>query len=243
VRPVQYPSMKTAKQQLRPPASDLTPKSVRDFLSTAVHDLREPLRAIRAHTQLLASVPEHEVSDRKAQCAKHIQDGVDRMEVLIRDVENYCMEELRELDLRDASMEKALLEARRQLSDKLDKSAAVLTHDPLPEVTCDFDALASVFRILLDNACKFRSAEPPRIHVAASREGPVWIFSVRDNGQGFGATYAELVFKPFERLNGKRYPGSGLGLALAKRIVERHGGRIWVESQADLGSTFRFSLE
>jgi signal transduction histidine kinase len=244
VRRMRASTMKTAKQQtLARPVAEVTPKAVRDFLSTAVHDLREPLRAIRAHTQLLTSVPENEESNRKAQCAKHIHDGVERMETLIRDLENYCLEELREMDLKDIGMEKALLEARRLLADKMDKSGAVLTHDPLPDVTGDFDALVSVFRILIDNACKFRSAEPPQIHVAAAREGPAWVFSVRDNGQGFSPTYTELIFKPFERLNGKRYPGSGLGLPLAKRIVERHGGRIWVDSEADLGSTFRFSLE
>jgi light-regulated signal transduction histidine kinase (bacteriophytochrome) len=237
--------MKAAKQQqtLVRPAAELTPKTVREFLSTAVHDLREPLRAIRAHTQLLASVTENEQSNRKDQCVKHIHDGVERMENLVRDLENYCLEELRELDMKDLGMEKALLEARRQLAEKIEKSGAVVTHDPLPEVTGDFDSLASVFRILLDNACKFRSAEPPQIHVGAVRDGPAWVFSVRDNGQGFNPTYAELIFKPFERLNGKRYPGSGLGLPLAKRIVERHGGRIWVDSQAEQGSTFRFSLE
>ena len=173
----------------------------------------------------------------------HIHNGVERMENLVRDLENYCLEEFRELELQDISMEKALLEARRLLSNKIDNGGAVLTYDPLPEVTGDFDGLANVFRLLLDNACKFRSAEPVEIHVSALREGPAWVFSVQDNGQGFSSTYAELIFKPFERLNGKRYPGSGLGLALAQRIIERHGGRIWVESQLDQGSTFRFSLE
>ncbi len=233
---------KPAKQPKIESRSDLTSKIARDFVSTAAHDLREPLRAIRAHAQLLAGLPEGAEAARKEQCVRFLQDGVDRMERLVRDLEEYCLEELRELNPVEMSMERALQEARRQTSQQIGDCGAVVTHDRLPEVIGDFESLATVFRVLIDNACKFRAAEPPRVHIAAVQEGPDWVFSVQDNGQGFHPKYAELIFKPFERLHGKRYPGSGLGLPLARRLVERHQGRIWAESTPDLGSTFRFAL-
>jgi two-component system, chemotaxis family, sensor kinase Cph1 len=215
----------------------------RDFVSTAAHDLREPLRAIRAHSQLLAGLSEDTDAARRDQSVRFLHDGVERMERLIRDIEDYCLEELRELNPKEISTETALQEARRQTSRQIEDCGAQLTYGPLPEVTADFESFATVFRVLIDNACKFRSEEPPRVHITAVREGPAWIFSVQDNGQGFNPAYSELIFKPFERLHGKRYPGSGLGLPLAKRLLERHRGRIWAESTPDLGSTFRFALK
>lgn len=230
---------KSAKKNSGP---DDAGQSVREFISGAAHDLREPLRAIRAHAQLLATLSEHSQDDRREQCIGHIHTGVDRMEALIRDLEEYYAEEIRELDPRMTSMELVLFEAQRRLSSRLGECEAVLTHESLPAVTGDFEALAGVFCALIDNACKFRSAAAPRIHVSAVCEGSSWVFSVADNGQGFDQSYADLIFKPFERLNGRRYPGSGLGLPIARRIVERHRGKIWAESQANLGSTFRFVL-
>ncbi|HEY4361355.1 MAG TPA: ATP-binding protein [Bryobacteraceae bacterium] len=234
--------MTRSKQQNGAAAADLASKSVRDFVSTAAHDLREPLRAIRAHAQFLAAIPDAEKTDRRAQCVDYIHAGVDRVENLIRDIEDYWLEEIRELELCEVSLESALQEARRQVSQRLNECGGQVTYDVLPVITADFESLASVFRILIDNACKFRAVPAPRVHVTAARVRRDWVVSVVDNGQGFDPTYAELIFKPFERLNGKRYPGSGLGLPLARRIVARHRGRIWAESRPDSGSTFRFAL-
>jgi chemotaxis family two-component system sensor kinase Cph1 len=103
-------------------------------------------------------------------------------------------------------------------------------------------SLATVFRCLIANACKFRGKATPSIHVGVERQGADWIFSVRDNGPGFDPAYCERVFRPFERLNGRQYAGSGLGLSLAKRIIEQHGGNIWAESRPGEGAIFRFSL-
>jgi light-regulated signal transduction histidine kinase (bacteriophytochrome) len=235
--------MSPAKQRKKESASDLTPRMTRDFVSMAAHDLREPLRAIRAHAQFLATLPADEEANRRDQCIRFLHDGVDRMERLIHDIEDYCLEEIRELNPKEISMESVLQEARRQMSDQIEDCGALLTNARLPAVTGDFEGLTTVFRVLIDNACKFRNAEPPRIQIAAVRDGPDWVFSVQDNGQGFNPAYAELIFEPFERLHGKRYPGSGLGLPLAKRVVERHRGRIWAESTPDFGSTFRFALK
>jgi signal transduction histidine kinase len=239
---MQVSNMSSTKQQSSQPLPDPPPRITRNFVSTAAHDLREPLRAIRAHVQLLANASEDVDSNRRGQSVRYIHDGVDRLEGLIRDIEDYCLEELRELAPKEVNMELPLLEALRQQADQMEGCGAQLTHDPLPAITGDFDGLANVFRILIDNACKFRAEAPLRIQVAAIRQWD-WVFSVRDNGQGFSPGYAEQIFRPFERLNGKQYPGSGLGLPLAKRIVERHGGRMWAESTPGRGSTFWFSLK
>ncbi len=217
-------------------------EAAREFVSIAVHDLREPLRAIRASSELLASMHGDTADESTGRCLRYIRDGVDRMESLIHDIAEYCYAEVRELDPKETDMEAALLDAQRQLSDELKSTEAVLTHDPLPAVTADLFAMAAVFRCLIENSCKFRGKCAPIIHISANRHGSEWLFSVRDNGLGFNPVYVDRIFNPFERLNGKQYPGSGLGLPLAKSILDQHGGRIWAESEPGQGSTFWFSL-
>ncbi len=218
------------------------PEAVREFLTIAVHDLREPLRTIRSSSELLAEIHRDSIDENEARYVRFISDGIDRMENLIRDIAEFCHEELREFQAAEVDLETVLAEVRHQLSSELRRSEAVLTHDSLPVVTGDVSGLAAVFRGLIQNACKFRGATAPRIHVAAIQKGPEWLVSVRDNGQGFNPVYRDQIFKPFERLNGKRYPGTGLGLALAKRILDQHGGRIWADSLPEQGSTFWFAL-
>jgi len=217
-------------------------EAFREFVSLAVHDLREPLRNIGTSSDLLAQICTDAPDDRAAHCLNLIQQGVDRMDLLLRDIADYCHAEGRELRLQDTSMEAVLGEAQRQVSELLRANHAVVTHDPLPNVTGDFLALAMVFRNVIQNSCRFRSVESPRIHVTSIRDGSEWRFSVRDNGVGFKATYAKTIFQPFRRLNGRQFPGSGLGLPFARRIVEQHGGRMWAESAPGEGSTFWFSL-
>ena len=213
-----------------------------EFLTIAVHDLREPLRAIRSSSELLAGIHRESTDEDTGRYLRFILEGVDRMELLIRDIAEFCYEELRTFEPAEMDLQEALAEAQRQLSEELKKNGTVLTHDPLPAVTGDSLGLTTVFRCLIENSCKFRSAAAPAIQVRADRQGAEWVVSVRDNGQGFNPAYCDRVFEPFERLNGKRYPGSGLGLPLAKRIVEQHGGRIWAESHPGQGSTFWFTL-
>jgi light-regulated signal transduction histidine kinase (bacteriophytochrome) len=218
------------------------PEAVREFLTIAVHDLREPLRTIRSSSEFLAEIHKGSTDENEARYVRFISDGIDRMENLIRDIAELCYDELREFQPAEADLQTVLAEVRHQLSKDLQRSDAVLTHDPLPVVTGDVSGLAAVFRCLIQNACKFRGATAPRIHVAAIQRESEWLISVRDNGLGFNPVYRDQIFKPFERLNGKRYPGSGLGLALAKRILEQHGGRIWADSLPEQGSTFWFTL-
>ncbi len=214
----------------------------REFVSIAVHDLREPLRAIRASSELLMGMEGMATGETAIRCLRYIREGVDRMESLIHGIAEYLYGGLRELEQKETDMEAVLMEAQRQLSDQLKANEATLTHDPLPSVTGDFFALGTVFRCLIENSCTFRGKAAPIIHVGAKKEGSEWVFAIRDNGVGFNPEYGDRIFNPFERLNGKQYPGSGLGLPLAKGILERHGGRIWAESKSDQGSTFWFSL-
>ena len=129
------------------------------------------------------------------------------------------------------------------LSSSLREAGAVVRHDGLPTVQGNPSQLTQVFQNLIGNAVKFRGAEPPEIHVSASRRDDEWLFLVRDNGIGIAPEYAERIFVIFQRLHGRNeYPGTGIGLAICKRIVTRHGGRIWVESQPGRGSSFYFTL-
>jgi light-regulated signal transduction histidine kinase (bacteriophytochrome) len=217
-------------------------EAAREFVATAAHDLREPLRAINASAGLLAELHRDSVDETTNRCLGYLRDGVARMESLIHDVEEYCYEGLRELDPQEVDLETVLRDAQSRLSEELKRNGATVTHDSLPSIGGDFIGLATVFRSLLGNACKFRASAAPRIHIGARRQGAEWVLSIRDNGLGFKPAYAERIFQPFERLNGKEYPGSGLGLALARIILERHGGRIWAESEPGAGSTFWVSL-
>jgi light-regulated signal transduction histidine kinase (bacteriophytochrome) len=219
-----------------------TREAFREFVFHAVHDLRGPLRAVSTSSDILASIFADSADERVTRCLRFIREGTDRMTALAKDIAAYWEEQGRDLELTQISLNAVLAQAQWQISKDLQKNAAVITHDLLPTVKGDFFAIATVFRHLIENACKFRGTEAPTIHVGSTQHGAEWILSVRDNGLGFKPDYAEAVFQPFKRLHGKEYPGSGLGLALAKSIIDQHGGRIWAESIAGRGSTFSFSL-
>jgi light-regulated signal transduction histidine kinase (bacteriophytochrome) len=216
--------------------------SVHDFISQAVHDLREPLRGIRLGSRLLLDGGRDPANENAIKGSQYLVDSVERMETLIHDIAEYCYEEVRNGEFEEADLERVLSEVRREMAGELKSCGATIAHDPLPIVTGDPASLATVFRCLIGNACKFRSQAELCIHVGAVRKELGWTFSIRDNGMGFDPAYRERIFRPFEKLNGKQYPGSGLGLTLAKKIIEHHGGRIWAESQPGGGATICFSL-
>jgi light-regulated signal transduction histidine kinase (bacteriophytochrome) len=146
-------------------------------------------------------------------------------------------------EFRPAAAEAALAQALHALAAPMAATGAEVTHDPLPTVRADESQLVQLFQNLLGNALKFRTDAPPRVQVAADERDGQWVFSVRDNGIGIAPEYTDRIFRLFQRLHSReQYPGTGMGLAVCKRIVERHGGRIWVESQPGHGSTFYFSL-
>jgi len=217
-------------------------EAVRDFISMAVHDLREPLRAIRLGAQLLAADGASPSAEYASRGTRYVADGANRMETLINDIAEYCYEEVRTPEHTEVDLEMVLIEARNEIAGELKSCAATLTHDPLPVVMGNFASLATALRCLIANACKFRGEAPLAVHIGAVREGDKWLFSVRDNGVGFDPAYKERIFKPFERLNGKQFPGSGLGSTLAKKIIEQHGGEMWADSRSGGGTTISFRL-
>ncbi len=233
---------KNQGQGVAPQEASPEREALREFISMAAHDLREPLRAIRLGARLLGAEGEERSAENTAQGTRYLLDGTQRLETLIRDIADYCYEEVREPELRETDLECVLLEAKNELAPEIQSSGARITHDPLPVLQANSASLTAVFRCLLSNACKFHGEAPPKIHVGAAQDAGEWIFSVRDNGFGFDAIYSARIFRPFERLNGKRYPGSGLGLTLARKAIEQHGGRIWAESSPGHGTTVRFTL-
>jgi light-regulated signal transduction histidine kinase (bacteriophytochrome) len=171
-------------------------------------------------------------------------DGANRMQRLIKDLLSYSRVGTTGKQLLDTSSEEALEQALINLSGAIDDSSALVTHDPLPNVLADEMQLVQLFQNLVGNAIKYQNPGVPRIHVSAAHSpGARWIFSVRDNGLGIDAQYFDKIFGMFQRLHKRQeFAGTGIGLAICKKIVERHGGNISVESQLGQGSTFRFAL-
>jgi light-regulated signal transduction histidine kinase (bacteriophytochrome) len=170
-------------------------------------------------------------------------DGANRMKRLINDLLAYSRVSSRAKPTRPTSMTAVLEQALRNLVAAVEASGATVTSDPLPVVQADESQMVQLFQNLISNCVKFRGSDAPVIHVSARPEGAQWVFSVRDNGIGIEHQSLERIFDIFQRLHSENdYPGTGIGLAVCKRIVERHGGRIWVESEPGSGSTFRFTL-
>ncbi|WP_420715472.1 sensor histidine kinase [Cupriavidus sp. D39] len=219
-------------------------KELEQFAYVASHDLQEPLRMVASYTQLLARRYKGKLDDDADEFIHYAVDGATRMQALINDLLAYSRVGTRVRSMTSVASGVALEKALENLQVSIEQSGAVITHDPLPEVTGDLTQITLLFQNLVGNAIKYRGTEPPLIHVSAVPEGAAWVFSVRDNGIGFAAEFADRIFQIFQRLHTKEeYPGTGIGLAIAKKIVERHGGRIWVESEAGQGATFYFSMK
>jgi PAS domain S-box-containing protein len=217
---------------------------LQEFAYVASHDLQEPLRMVASYTQLLAKRYKGRLDSDADEFIAYAVDGANRMQGLIQDLLAYSRAGTNGKALREISSENALHGALKNLRATIEESGAVVTHDLLPAITMDELQLAQVFQNLVGNAIKYRSAEVPHVHVTAAKNGgKEWIFSVRDNGVGIDPLYFERIFILFQRLHGREeFKGTGIGLAICKKIVERVGGRIWVESQAEKGSTFYFAL-
>jgi len=217
---------------------------LQQFAYVASHDLQEPLRMVASYTQLLAKRYKGRLDSDADEFIAYAVDGANRMQGLIQDLLAYSRAGTNGKALREISSEKALQGALTNLRATIEESGTVVTHDLLPAITMDDLQLAQVFQNLVGNAIKYRSAEVPKVHVTATKNGgKEWIFSVRDNGMGIDPQYFERIFILFQRLHGrKEFKGTGIGLAICKKIVERVGGRIWVESQVEKGSTFYFAL-
>jgi light-regulated signal transduction histidine kinase (bacteriophytochrome) len=210
----------------------------------AAHDLQEPLRHIVINTQLLERELGAGISDPVRQHIGTVVESARRMRALVNDLLQYSRVNAESAPFRPFRVSDAVTAATKHLGEAIDAAQARIAVGELPEVVGDQGQITSVFTHLLSNALKFRHPDrTPDITISATRTDERWTFSVRDNGIGIERPYTERVFEVFRRLHTiERYPGTGIGLAVVRRIIERHGGRIWVESEPDTGSTFHFSL-
>jgi signal transduction histidine kinase len=218
-------------------------EELRQFAYIASHDLQEPLRTVASFTQLLVSRYGDQRSTEAAEFAAYIVDGVERMSSLIHDLLQYSSTGASTtLPSEPASAEGALAEVLFALSASIQASSADITYDRLPKVWIEKRSLITLLQNLIGNAIKYRGESVPRIHISAELLGSQWRFSVRDNGIGIPPEYRERIFGIFKRLHGKEIPGTGIGLAICQRIIQWHGGEIWVESETGAGSRFYFTL-
>jgi light-regulated signal transduction histidine kinase (bacteriophytochrome) len=213
------------------------------FATIASHDLQEPLRAVASHVQILEQDYKGRLDAEADESIHHAIQGTAHMRLLNNDLLAYSRVGRRNDPLEPTSAAQALATALRQLEVAIRESGAKVTFDELPEVAADSTQLIQLFQNLVGNALKFRGDEAPSVHVSVEKTDEGWLFSVRDNGIGIDPQYSDRIFAPFERLHGRHeYPGTGVGLAICKKIAERHGGRIWVESRPGEGCTFRFTM-
>lgn len=218
-------------------------KELEQLAYVASHDLQEPLRMVTSYVQLLAQRYRGKLDGDADEFIGFAVNGAARMQQLINDLLTYSRVGTRGREFEPTDCEIILGQALKNLQIAIEEKQAIVTHDPLPTIMADNVQLGQLFQNLIGNAIKFQGTDPPYVHVSASRNGNGWVFSVRDNGIGIAPEYAERIFVIFQRLhNREKYPGTGIGLALCKKIVERHGGCIWVESEPGKGATFYFTL-
>jgi PAS domain S-box-containing protein len=236
---------KRMEQRLDSTLADLQRSNaeLEQFAYIASHDLQEPLRMITSYMQIIEEDYTGKLDADADQYIAFTVDGAKRMQTLIDDLLAYSRVGTRGEPFIPTSMNSVLSAAIANLEVTIEESHAVVTHDQLPTVLGDESQLIQLFQNLLGNAIKFRGDDAPMIHVGVEETKDGGVFSVRDNGIGIDMKYAERIFTVFQRLHARDdYPGTGIGLAVVKKIVERHGGRIWVESEPAKGSTFYFTL-
>jgi PAS domain S-box-containing protein len=214
------------------------------FAYAASHDLQEPLRTVRTFAQLLLKREGNSLSSEGREYLNYIIPAVARMSNLVADLLAYAKSGVEKQSAVSISLDDEVEAAVSQLRAAMDETGATVTHDPLPTVTVEHTQVTRLFLNLISNAIKYRTAErKPHIHIlAVGVENDIATIAVRDNGIGFRQEYAESIFEPFTRLQRDQESGSGVGLAICRRIVERSGGRIWAESTPGEGSTFFFTL-
>ncbi|WP_071191316.1 ATP-binding protein [Trichormus sp. NMC-1] len=216
---------------------------LKKFAYVASHDLQEPLNQVANYVQLLEMRYEAQLDEDAKEFINYAVEGVSLMQTLIDDVLAYSKVDSQAIAFQVTEVDTALERALSNLRKRISETGTIITHDPLPTVMADSTQLMQLFLNLIGNAIKFRSEEPPQIHIGAERLEDEWLFSVRDNGIGIEPQFSDRIFIIFQRLHTRdEYPGTGMGLAICKKIVECHRGRIWVESQLGQGATFYFTI-
>jgi len=229
---------KRAEEELQRSNAEL-----QQFAYVASHDLQEPLRMVSSYTQLLAECYQGQLDAQADKFIAFATEGATRMQQLLEDLLDYSRVSRRPQPFEPINCTTILKDVLTDLAVTMQESSAVVTANSLPTVLGDRTQLRQVLQNLISNAIKFRREEPPVVHISAEPQEDFWLFTVRDNGIGIDPQFAERIFVLFQRLHSRQeYPGTGIGLAICKKIVERHAGRIWVESHLGEGSTFYFTL-
>jgi signal transduction histidine kinase len=234
-----------AEERLRALTTELarSNKELEQFAYVASHDLQEPLRMVSSYTQLLEQRYRGRLDDDAHEFIGYAVDGARRMQRLINDLLEFSRVSTRGKPLQPVDANDVLGTVRANLSAAIEDAGALVTNEELPTVMIDPTQLGQLLQNLIGNAIKFHGAGPPRVHVAACEREGEWVFAVKDNGIGIEPEYFDRIFVIFQRLHvAADYPGTGIGLAVCKRIVERHGGRIWVESESGAGAIFSFTV-
>ena len=217
-------------------------QELQHFAHMIAHELNEPLRTVTTFTQLLAKSYGDKLDSDAHAYIEHACSAAERMHSFVQNVLTFSTATSPERDYAPVSCDAAITAALWECQTEIQEAGGTITYDPLPMVLGNELRLTMVFKNLIANALKYRRDAPPRIHISAVRNGDEWLFSIADNGIGIDPRYESRIFGMFKRLHGHEYPGSGIGLALCKRVIENHGGHIWVESQLGHGSTFYFTL-
>jgi light-regulated signal transduction histidine kinase (bacteriophytochrome) len=215
---------------------------LQQFAYVASHDLQEPLRMISSYLQLIERRYKSKLDQDADEFIEYAVDGAKRLQNLINGLLEYSRVETSGKSFEPVDCEKVFGDTLANLKVAIEESSAVITHDPLPTVMADRSQILQLLQNLIGNAIKFRSQEVPRIHVTAGRKDDELTFAVKDNGIGIEEQYKDRIFDLFQRLHSRGYSGTGIGLSVCKRIVERHGGKIWLESSVGKGSTFYFTI-
>lgn len=239
-------NLKAAEAEIQKKTDELARSNLelQQFAYIASHDLQEPLRAISGFTELLAKRYQGQLDERADKYISFITEGSLRMQQMIQDLLSYSRVQTQAHEFAKTDSKAALDRALGNLRVAIQKSNASITNDPLPEIIAEGDQIALVFQNLIGNAIKYQRPQvTPVIHISAQKGEKDWLFSVADNGIGIDEKYADRLFKIFQRLHTRdEYPGTGIGLAICKRIIERHGGTIWLKSRPGEGTTFYFTI-
>ncbi len=213
------------------------------FAYVVSHDMQQPLSLVSSYLELLGEACRGKLEAEDLSYLERAMAGAVRMQAMVDAVLGYARVDARGGEFEPVDLEAVLLEVESRLREEITSAEAKITHDPLPSVAADEGQMEQLLQNLISNALKFAGDHPPRVHLAAEEQEKEWLVSVRDEGVGLDPKAADRIFVMFQRLHTeKEYPGTGIGLAICKRIVERHGGRIWVESQPQHGATFWFTM-